>query len=53
MGAGKSSVARQLKERFGGHNNALILYLHWTGEEFSRNVQKALDYENVIGELSD
>lgn len=53
MGSGKSSIATQIKQIFGGKNNTVILDLDRTGEEFTQEMQWALDYENVVGEISD
>jgi TetR/AcrR family transcriptional regulator len=53
MGSGKSSVAVQLKQMLGGDNNTFVLDLDRTGEESMQDIHRALNYENVVVELSD
>jgi hypothetical protein len=52
MGSGKSSVAVHLRQKLGGDNNTFVLDLDRTGEESIQDIQRALDYENVVVELS-
>lgn len=52
MGSGKSSISVYLKQRLGGDNNAFILDLDRTDEEFERNLRTALTYTHVVGEMS-
>ena len=53
MDSGKSSVAVQLKQMLGGDNNTFVIDLDRTGEESMQDIQRALNYENVLVELSD
>lgn len=53
MGSGKSSVAARLKQMLGGYNNTFVLDLDRTGEESMQDIRRALNYENVVVELSD
>jgi len=53
IGSGKSSIVTQIKQIFGGKNNTVILDLDRTGEEFTQEILRALDYENVVEEISD
>jgi len=53
MGSGKSSIATQIKQIVGGDNNTVVLDLDRTGEECAQDIQRALNYENVVVEISE